>query len=566
MMFNKLLNVSKNVIHHQWKHAEISQIICSGIITRHFNDKVQLNQDNDLIKQLKQLAKSRAKPEELLNICKQIERDMLFMDETAFFIQQQALIKLHCQNKQYKKAMTRWFKLSHNPKYETSFKDSYYQYYHAMRSFLDAGYTSAVINVFKQMINNGVEPNHKCYNVLITAVSKMKCIESANNAYQIIQDKLSNWMDDRFIQNGLINMYLSCGDIEKAQELFNALPESSKNSRDTWCVLLNGMIMNNKFEQAFELFDEMKKKDITINTYVYSIMTKAISRSKSIDRANALFDEIENDPNHSVYDDIAVCASFITMFSMIDNIDKAAEIWQYMYQNKHDLIDIRAWMAIMNTYYYIKDYSKVIELYTQLIQDYGNTSDPKIKPLPWTFDIVMDSVFELKDEEFSDRVISDLKNIFGKPNNVEIYAKLIKMVYVCSGIDRAIEVWRDFAGYPNTMKYNIILRTCVESGQDFKAWELFDEMQNKYSKIPLPSTFIIMLNACRGQQQLVTALHDKIIETGPDCYQNEKVLQALINVYNEYGNQQMVDQIQNLIEANTNNNAQLRTSALTSFS
>ena len=299
-MLKKVANLSTSLIHHQRKHAEISQIfkvLSSAIITRHFSDQIQLDSNDDLIKRLKQLAKSRAKPEELLNVCSKIERDSLFMDESAFFIQQQALIKLHCQNKQYKKAMTTWSKLSNNRKNEEIFKRSHYQYYHAMHSFLDADYTSAVVNIFNQMVNNGVEPNQKCYNVLITAVSKLKSIEKAKEAHKLIQDadpglKL---MEDKFIQNGLINMYLSCGDSETAQDIFNSLPESNKNSRDTWCILINGMVMNDKLDEAFELFEEMKRRDIVIDKYVYSTMSKAVSRSKSVDKANALFDEIENE-------------------------------------------------------------------------------------------------------------------------------------------------------------------------------------------------------------------------------------------------------------------------------
>ncbi|KAM7272987.1 hypothetical protein ACFE04_027651 [Oxalis oulophora] len=57
------------------------------------------------------------------------------------------------------------------------------------------------------------------------------------------------------VKNALIDMYSKCGDIDKAQEIFDGL---SKGDVVTWTTMISGLAINGKSDEALSLFEKME--------------------------------------------------------------------------------------------------------------------------------------------------------------------------------------------------------------------------------------------------------------------------------------------------------------------
>ncbi len=169
-------------------------------------------------------------------------------------------------------------------------------------------------------------------------------------------------------------MFLKCCDIINAQKIFQSM--ANKKNVDTWNILLNGMISDNKVDDAFILFDEMIKQNIKPDCFTYSSMAKATENSK--EKANRIYEMIKNDTNINLYQTTVLCNSLIIMFGKCGNISAAMDVWNILRAENRGKISIRSWNSIINVNYHHGEYQTVLDLFDELVAS-GNTIKPQKK-------------------------------------------------------------------------------------------------------------------------------------------------------------------------------------------
>ncbi|KAJ3694180.1 hypothetical protein LUZ60_009660 [Juncus effusus] len=90
------------------------------------------------------------------------------------------------------------------------------------------------------------------------------------------------------IGNSLIEMYLKCGSISNALEVFYKMPQRDIN---TWREILNGLAINGKGENALKLFSKMIElnETLNLNEEIFEIILKACAYSGLIVEGRSLF-------------------------------------------------------------------------------------------------------------------------------------------------------------------------------------------------------------------------------------------------------------------------------------
>ncbi|KAA8540592.1 hypothetical protein F0562_024489 [Nyssa sinensis] len=90
------------------------------------------------------------------------------------------------------------------------------------------------------------------------------------------------------VKNALIDMYLKCGDIEKAFEIFCGLAQRDVYS---WTAMIMGLAMNGQSERALQLFSQMEmSSDVRPNEVTFLGVLSACSHGGFVEKGFYYFD------------------------------------------------------------------------------------------------------------------------------------------------------------------------------------------------------------------------------------------------------------------------------------
>ncbi|GAB4835652.1 hypothetical protein Ancab_000560 [Ancistrocladus abbreviatus] len=126
-----------------------------------------------------------------------------------------------------------------------------------MRAYLHKNSHQNVISLYKFMQHNGVSPDHYTYPILIQAsgldISKISGKQVHGHVVRMGFDS------DVYVRNTLINMYVVCGSITMARQVFDESPMLDSVS---WNSLLAGYVQMREVEEARLIFGIMPEKNV----------------------------------------------------------------------------------------------------------------------------------------------------------------------------------------------------------------------------------------------------------------------------------------------------------------
>lgn len=113
------------------------------------------------------------------------------------------------------------------------------------------------ILVFIRMLRNGVSPDYLTYPFLAKAAACLMKRQLGVAIHACISKH--GYESDRFVQNSMIHMYASCGDIAYARKIFDSM--SQRNSV-SWNSMVDGYAKCGDVNSAQEVFELMPVKDV----------------------------------------------------------------------------------------------------------------------------------------------------------------------------------------------------------------------------------------------------------------------------------------------------------------
>ena len=163
-------------------------------------------------------------------------------------------------------------------------------------SALIAGYVQQrkareALNCFEQMRHEGITPNV----VIFTCILKAYAITGTIEKGKQIHDEVINrglLVEDIVLGNALVNMYVKCGNITKAQKLLQELPERDVVS---WNIIIAGYAQQGQAHDALNCFKHMRGEGIFPNSVTFVCILNACSHSGLSDDAEMFFGSMSRD-------------------------------------------------------------------------------------------------------------------------------------------------------------------------------------------------------------------------------------------------------------------------------
>ena len=164
-----------------------------------------------------------------------------------------------------------------------------------------------VHTLYKEMRDCGIECNAVTYNTLINVFAQ-------NGDMHLVPALLEDMMKrdppvdpDVVTYATLIKGYCSAGDVDRASRLFDDMKAGNKITPDDvmYHCLLDGFAKAQRVGDALRLYDDMVASGLAPSNFTLSILVKLLGRSKRLQQAFSLVDQVKTDhgvrPNIQAY-------------------------------------------------------------------------------------------------------------------------------------------------------------------------------------------------------------------------------------------------------------------------
>ncbi|KAH7365209.1 hypothetical protein KP509_18G013900 [Ceratopteris richardii] len=145
------------------------------------------------------------------------------------------------------------------------------------------------LRIFCRMQFDNKASDNVTFSSVVKACTLISAIDQGMIIHAMITD--SEWELNVQVGNSLIDMYSKCGSFHDALSIFKKLPE--KNAI-TWNALITGLVYNNRYPLAFELFKVMQHEGPQPNDATFSSLLSACDRFGLVHDGCLLFKSLIN--------------------------------------------------------------------------------------------------------------------------------------------------------------------------------------------------------------------------------------------------------------------------------
>ncbi|XP_057865928.2 pentatricopeptide repeat-containing protein At2g03880, mitochondrial [Cryptomeria japonica] len=401
----------------------------------------------------------------------------------------------------------------------------------------------------KELINNLCDKrrvkvvDHTTYANLLKACIKRRALEEGKCLHaHIIHTKLRPGI---FLSNRLLDLYVKCGSLESARQLFDKMPQRDSCSWNTliagyaksgnfedarklfdempergnvsWTSMIAGYVQNGRRGDALELFEKMQGADVEVDQFIYAVVLSACASLASLQGGKAIHARLFRNGMDS---DVYIGNALLDMYAKCGVLEDAHQVFDKLLER-----DDVSWNGMISGYARYGYGEEALRFFLQMQQ-------ANMKPTPFTFASLLSACASMSFLKQGNQIHSYIvKN--NLDSNVILSNALIDMYAKCGSLENGIKVF-DRMPQSDVISWNTLIagNACNDRGED--ALELFMKMRwtgLKSSQCTLAS----VLSACASLATLDLGkqVHGNIIQIGFES--DGFVGSALIDTYAKCG-------------------------------
>ncbi|KAL9165135.1 hypothetical protein ABFS82_06G150700 [Erythranthe guttata] len=142
-----------------------------------------------------------------------------------------------------------------------------------MSGYIGVGKFREAVDLFKQSLETGLVPDSYTLVRALSACSHLGDSSAGGWIHKYVVD--IGMGRNVFVNTALVDMYVKCGDMEKALSIFDEMPEKDIV---TWGAIIQGYAANGLPKEALEIFSQMQKQNLKPDCYVTVGVLSACAR------------------------------------------------------------------------------------------------------------------------------------------------------------------------------------------------------------------------------------------------------------------------------------------------
>ncbi|KAH7288275.1 hypothetical protein KP509_31G020200 [Ceratopteris richardii] len=268
-------------------------------------------------------------------------------------------------------------------------------------------------------------------------------------------------MKDACLGTALVRMYVKCGVLVKAHEVFNELAVRDITS---WTVLISGYTEHGLGDAALKLFGQMKGEGVSPDAVMYLCILKACSSLKAADKGEEIHVEVSR--KGFLENSLVLGTALVDMYAKCGLLGKAQEVFDQL-QGR----DVACWTALIAGYVQ-HGYSKHALKYYQKMRDEG------VDPNNVTFVCILKSCASLRASEIGQGIHKELKELGLLGKSILLDNALVGMYAKCGAFEKALDVF-DKIPKQNIASWTALISGYAEHGLHDRALYYLGKMQNQ---------------------------------------------------------------------------------------
>ncbi|KAH6819237.1 Pentatricopeptide repeat superfamily protein [Perilla frutescens var. frutescens] len=146
------------------------------------------------------------------------------------------------------------------------------------------GQTERAISLFRDMQKLDIRPNPVTITSILSACAQLGALGLGKWVHGLIKEE--SFEPSIYISTALIDMYMKCGSIEEARNLFDTMAEKNLV---TWNAMISGYGLHGLGKEALKLYEEMQDSGITPTGVTYLSVLYACSHSGLVTEGERVF-------------------------------------------------------------------------------------------------------------------------------------------------------------------------------------------------------------------------------------------------------------------------------------
>ncbi|XP_031503627.1 pentatricopeptide repeat-containing protein At2g13600 [Nymphaea colorata] len=382
-------------------------------------------------------------------------------------------------------------------------------------------------------------------NRLIDMYSKCGCLDDARQVFDKMPER------NTFSWNAMITGYAKMGDIEHALQLFHDMPSPDEVS---WNAIISGFSLQSHWVKALQFFAKMHSEGFGVNLFSVSSALSSCAGVGALDIGLQIHGSVVHSP---VYCNYYVGSALIDMYAKCGEVESAQSIFEEMPER-----NIVSWNTLITCYAQNGPADRALQLFSLM-------SDQDVCPDEVTLSSVVNAcsclsavregaqlhALVIKSNFEDDMVLGNaLVDMYAKCNRIgdarQVFDRMplrdvVSATSLVCGYAKAANIEdarRTFSRMAerNVVSWNALIAGYTQNDQNEEALNLFQQLKRESFR-PTHYTFGNVLNACANLADLQHGkqLHGHVIKhgfqfkSGPEC--DIFVGNSLIDMYAKCG-------------------------------
>ncbi|XP_028807216.1 pentatricopeptide repeat-containing protein At5g66520-like [Neltuma alba] len=158
-----------------------------------------------------------------------------------------------------------------------------------INGFVKVGLNKEALSLFQEMMIAGFKPDSVTLSCSLSACAGLGALDQAIWIHAYIHK--NGIKEDSILGCALVDVYVKCGEMEKAKEVFKKL---EKKCVCAWTALIGGFAVHGRGREALEWFNQMQKTGIKPTSITFTAILTACSHGGLIEEGKSLFESISS--------------------------------------------------------------------------------------------------------------------------------------------------------------------------------------------------------------------------------------------------------------------------------
>ncbi|XP_027169241.1 pentatricopeptide repeat-containing protein At1g08070, chloroplastic-like [Coffea eugenioides] len=335
--------------------------------------------------------------------------------------------------------------------------------------------SNEAILFFRQMIEHLVKPDKFSFSSVLKACSRLKALMEGQQIHAQIFKCQWSCKHEELVNNALVYMYASCGEMVLARRVFDGM---SERSTITWNSMFSGYVKSGFWEEVTRLFREMLDMEVQFDGVTLISVLTACRKLGDLELGQWIDDYVEV---NGLMGNANLVTSLFDMYAKCGCVDAARRLFDRMPRK-----DVVAWSAMIAGYSQANRGKDALSLFHEM-------QKANVEPNEVTMVTVLSSCALLGALETGKWVHSYIKKKKWKLT-VTLGTALVDFYAKCGCVDSAVEVFQEMPS-TNVLSWTALIQGLASNGQGVRALEYYSLMQQQ-NIAPNDVTFIGVLCAC----------------------------------------------------------------------